>query len=36
VTMPASRFRKRDQPELTAAVMDKARHLSAAGGFTGS
>ncbi|MGH9521491.1 MAG: IclR family transcriptional regulator [Terriglobales bacterium] len=36
VTMPASRFRKRDQPELSAAVVDKARRLSAAGGFGGS
>jgi IclR family acetate operon transcriptional repressor len=36
VTMPSSRFRKRDEPELCAAVLDKARRLSAAGGFSGN
>lgn len=36
VTMPLPRFRKRDEPELCAAVVDKARRLSAAGGFSGS
>jgi DNA-binding IclR family transcriptional regulator len=36
VTMPLSRFRKCDEPELCAAVVDKARRLSAAGGFSGS
>lgn len=34
VTMPASRFRKRDQPQLSAAVVDKARRLSRAAGFS--
>jgi IclR family acetate operon transcriptional repressor len=35
ITMPASRFRKADESELCAAVVDKARRLGAAGGFTG-
>ena len=34
VTMPASRFRKPDESELCAAVVDKARRLSAAGGYS--
>lgn len=36
VTMPASRFRKADEAELCAAVLDKAQRLGAAGGFTGT
>jgi DNA-binding IclR family transcriptional regulator len=36
VTMPASRFRKPDESELCAAVVDKARRLSAAAGFSGN
>jgi IclR family acetate operon transcriptional repressor len=34
VTMPASRFRKPDEPELCAAVLDKAQRLSAAAGLS--
>lgn len=36
IGMPASRFRKPDEPELCAAVLDKARRLSAASGFSRS
>lgn len=35
LTMPASRFRKPDEAELCAAVLDKARRLTAAAGGSG-